>query len=153
LTDPHGSDVGSGADSRRDVALRHLRHHPAPRFLVAGGVTFLVDIGSLRILHGALGVPLAAATVIAFSIAFLVNFTASRQWAFAATAKSDKAHRQLVRYLVLVGLNLASTLLIVVGLSAAGMNYLWAKVAAACVNAIGNFLAYRHWVFAAPPVL
>jgi putative flippase GtrA len=133
--------------------VARLRHHPAPRYLVAGGATFLVDVGSLRVFHGALGIALAPATVFAFAIAFLVNFTAARQWAFAATARSGRARLQLVRYIALVGLNLVSTLVIVVGLSAAGMNYLWAKVVAACVNAVANFFIYRHWVFAAPPVL
>lgn len=140
----------TGAPSRRGVALGHLRHHPAPRFLVAGVATFLVDLGSLRVLHGTIGIALAPATAIAFAIAFLVNFTAARQWAFAATARGGNTRRQLTRYLVLVGLNLLSTLVIVVGLSAGGMNYLWAKAAAACVNAVANFFVYRRWVFAAP---
>jgi putative flippase GtrA len=152
LTDRAGSDASTHPHTELGHLAR-LRHHPAPRFLVAGGVTFLVDIGSLRAFHGALGIALAPATVFAFVIAFLVNFTASRQWAFAATAKSGSARHQLARYLALVVLNLVSTLVIVVGLSAAGMNYLWAKVVAACVNAVGNFFIYRHWVFAAPPVL
>jgi len=58
-----------------------------------------------------------------------------------------------VRYLVLVAINLCSTVRIVVGLSAACVPYLGAKVVAACLNAVGIFLAYRHWVFAAPRVL
>ena len=139
-----------GAPSRLGTALGQLRHHPAPRFLVAGVVTFVVDLGSLRILHGTIGMALAPATAIAFAIAFLFNFTAARQWAFAATARGGNPRRQLKRYLVLVGLNLLSTLVIVVGLSASGINYLWAKAVAACVNAVANFFVYRHWVFAAP---
>lgn len=139
-----------GTSTRRDAAIEQLRRHPAPRYLVAGVATFLVDIGSLRFFHGTLDVALAPATAIAFSIAFLVNFTAARLWAFSATARGGDTRRQLRRYLVLVGLNLISTLAIVVGLSAGGMNYLWAKVVAASVNAIANFFAYRYWVFVSP---
>lgn len=131
----------------RLVRITHLRQHPAPRFLVTGGATFLVDVGVLKLLHGVVGVALAPATVLAFAAAFAVNFTGSRQWVFATAAKQGAAHRQLVRYLFLVGVNLASTVAIVVGLSGLGLNYLIAKVCAAAVNALGNFFAYRHWVF------
>jgi putative flippase GtrA len=140
------------APTRRVTAIDQLRHHPAPRFLVAGVATFMVDIGSLRILHGSFGIALLPATAMAFAIAFLVNFTAARQWAFASTARGGNTRRQLQRYLVLVGLNLLSTLVIVVGLSAGGLNYLWAKAIAAGVNAVANFFVYRHWVFATSPV-
>jgi putative flippase GtrA len=146
LTEP----VATGAPTRRGAALHQLRHHPAPRFLVAGVATFVVDIGSLRVLHGSIGIALLPATAMAFAIAFFVNFTAARQWAFASTARGGDTRRQLMRYFVLVGLNLLSTLVIVVGLSAGGLNYLWAKAVAAGVNAIANFFVYRHWVFAAP---
>jgi putative flippase GtrA len=152
LTDRPGPD----ASTRRGASLGYsarLRSHPAPRFLVAGGATFLIDIGSLKVLHGVAGLGLALSTVLAFAVAFGFNFTAVRQWAFVRTAREGQAHRQLVRYLVLVAVNLCSTVLIVVGLSAVGMPYLYAKVLAAGLNAVGNFFAYRHWVFAAPPVL
>lgn len=125
-----------------------LRHHPAPRFFVVGVVSFGVDIGSLRLFHGVLHLGLALSTLIAFAVAFCVNFTASRQWVFTATARDTYARRQAVRYLVLVAVNLVLTLVIVVGLSDLGIPYLLAKVVAASVNAVGNFFAYRHWVFA-----
>jgi len=133
--------------------LKNLRNHPAPKFVIAGGLTFFVDIGSLKLLHGVADVPLAPATIIAFAVAFIVNFATSRQWAFAATARGGHPRRQLARYVMLVAINLCSTVLIVVGFASVGVNYLVAKTVAASINATGNFFAYRHWVFAAPPVL
>lgn len=149
MTDGGAPDVAVG----REGALRRLHQHTAPRYLVTGGVTLLVDVGCLNLFHGVLRVPLAPATLMAFGIAFVVNFTGSRQWTFARTARGGQAHQQIVRYLILVGINLCSTLLIVLGLSAAGLYYLWAKIAAAAINSVGNYFAYRHWIFAAPPVL
>ena len=149
MTDP----TGSNSSTQRRSLYGRWRLHPAPRFLVAGGAAFVVDLGSLRILHGTLGIALAPATAGAFAIAFLVNFSLSRKWTFVASAQSGDARRQFGRYLVLVGLNLLATLLFVVGLSSVGMNYLWAKFVAVCVNSVGNYFAYRHWVFAVPPVL
>jgi putative flippase GtrA len=56
-------------------------------------------------------------------------------------------HRRLVRYLVLLAINVASTLLIVDGLDRVGVYYLLAKVIAVGINAMLNFTAYKLWVF------
>jgi len=90
---------------------------------------------------------------LAFAVAFGFNFTVSRSWTFEAAGKEGKTHQQLFRYGVLVGVNLALTLVIVAGFAAIGVNFLIAKVVAGVINAVGNFLAYRHWVFAIPPII
>ena len=147
------SDGRRGDEAPRAGILPHaLRHHPAPRFLVVGfSLTSLLTSGVLKLLHGVLHVGLALSTVVAYAIAFSVNFFASRQWTFKTTALGTKARRQMVRYLVLVGINLCLTLLIVLGLSSVGVPYLLAKVISVCIIAVGNFFAYRHWVFATRP--
>jgi putative flippase GtrA len=117
---------------------------------MTGGITLCVDVGSLRILHGSLGVALVPATICAFAVAFVVNFALSRQWTFAS-GKDGRAHHQMARFLFLVLINLLTTLAIVTGLVALGLNYLVAKLIATALNAVGNFFAYRRWVFAAPP--
>lgn len=142
------TDAGSAPRDR--VMFAFLRQHPLPRYVITGTVTFLVDIGSLKILHGVLGLALIPAIVLAFIAAFTFNFTISRRWTFAKAAKGGPARRQLIRYLILVGVNLLTTVLIVVGLSSAGMNYLIAKVVSGCLNATANFVVYRRWT---PPVL
>jgi putative flippase GtrA len=98
-------------------------------------------------LHGALNIPLAVATACAFCSAFALNFTLSRQWTFP-TGRSGSTTGQLTRYGILVVVNLGLTVLIVTGLAAAGLNYLVAKAVATAIVALGNFFAYRHWVFA-----
>jgi putative flippase GtrA len=133
----------------RFASTRWLREHPAPRFVVTGGLTLCVDLIALRIAHGTLGVPLAYATAAAFGLAFVVNFTLSRQWAFVS-GRDGRAHHQAIRFLILVLINLVTTLAIVTGLAALGLNYLLAKLIATALNAVGNFVAYRRWVFASP---
>jgi len=123
-----------------------LRQHEAPRFLVSGGLTFLADIGTLKLLHGVLGVGLLWATTLAFAVAFVVNFTLSRQWTFPS-GRDRPPHWQAVKFGALVVANLAATLVIVGGLAAAGLYYLLAKIIATAVNAVANFFLYRHWVF------
>ena len=115
-----------------------LHRSSAARFLVAGGFTFLVDIGTLRLLHGTVELSLPCATVAASGVAFLVNFTLTRHWTFAAIARSGHPRRQLIRYSVLVLLNIGATVGLVVALSGLGLQYLVAKVVAAALNASGD---------------
>ena len=143
----------AGSAPRSGFTFTNFRQHPFPRYVISGTITFLVDIGSLRILHGMVGLALIPAILIAYFVAFAFNFTISRRWTFAKAARSGPARRQLARYLFLVGVNLLTTVLIVAGLSSVGVNYLIAKVVAGGLNALGNFVTYRRWIFAAPPVL
>ncbi len=145
-TDHPKHPAGMGSDTGAAGLRVHLRHHPAPRFLVIGGLSYLVDIAVLKLLHGEAHVALLAAATVSFAVASLVNFALNRQWVFA-TGRGGRAHRQLVRFYVLVGLNLLSTLLIMGGLAAVGVYYLLAKTIAIVANAVANFFAYRRWVF------
>ena len=138
--------TAEGNPPPRAGVRRWLLTHPAPRFLVSGGLTALVDVGTLAALHSALGAPLAVSTAAAYCVAFAVNFRLSRHWTFS-TARQGRAHHQAARYLLLVLVNLAATLAIVTGLSAVGVYYLLAKVISIAVIALGNFFAYRYWVF------
>ncbi len=126
--------------------FRWLGSHPAPRFLIVGGLTFVVDVSSLKVGHDGVGLSLPVATVAAFALAFVVNFGLSRQWVFVAGRQAD-ARRQALRFTVLVLANLLSTLVIVVGLAQLGVYYLVAKIIATAVNAVANFFLYRRWVF------
>lgn len=140
------AELPTGHRQRARGIRSRLRRHEAPRFLVSGGLTFIADIATLKVLHGVLGVELLTATTLAFMVAFVVNFTLSRHWTFPG-GRDRPAHWQAVKFGMLVAANLASTLLIVAGLSAAGLYYLLAKIVAAAVNAIANYFLYRHWVF------
>lgn len=118
------------------------------RFLVVGGLSYVVDLGSLLFLYGLAGAPLAAATTGAFAIAFVLTFTLNRLWVFDAA--SGGVSGQVVRYLALVGLNYLATLVIVLGLTAAGAPVAVSKTVAVAVIAVANYFLYRHFVFREP---
>jgi putative flippase GtrA len=129
------------------LALRPwLRHHPMPRYIVTGGLSLLVDLLVLDLLHGVAGLELVLSTVLAYMAAYCVNFSLSRWWTFRST-RTAAARSQVVRYTALVLANLGVTILIVTGLVATGVNYLIAKLVAAVVIAGVNFLIARRWVF------
>jgi putative flippase GtrA len=114
------------------------------KFVVAGGVSVCLDIALLYVLHSVLHLALAAAVITAYAPSLVVNYSLNHAWVFEA---EGDLHRRLVRYLILLGINIGSTLLIVDGLDRLGVYYLLAKVLAVGVNAMLNFTAYRLWVF------
>jgi putative flippase GtrA len=139
-TGVYGGHGGATTITGRGALLRRL-----VRFLAAGGLSAAVDVGLLALLHGAFQVPLIAATSIAFWTSLAVNFALNRRWVFAGSGPG--LHRQLGRYLVAVGINYVTTLALVAGLTAVGIGYLVAKLAAMAVTACWNYLLYRFWIF------
>ena len=128
---------------------------PGPRlrrqlfyYLVVGGLTVIVDVGLLAVLHESYGVPLGLATTVAFCTAVVVNFLLNR------TVMSSQGSRGLtqhaLRYVSLVVANYVITLAVVTTAGHVGDRYLVAKVAVVAVSTMWNFLLYRYWVFLPP---
>ncbi|WP_186315806.1 GtrA family protein [Catellatospora sichuanensis] len=128
--------------------IRHFFRHSAVRYLTVGGLSYVTDAGGLWLLHGVLSVPLGLAATLAFLGAFVVNFGLNRSMVFPSAGQGNPFSAQLVRYVLLVIANYLLTLVLVLGLTGIGMNYLAAKTFAVVVIAVGNYFAYRHWVFA-----
>jgi putative flippase GtrA len=131
----------ANADTRRQLG-------PFVRFLVTGGLSYLVDVGTLVALNSGAGWSVGAATTGAYVVAFLFTFTMNRTWVFRAS--QAPAAGQVSRYLVLVGINYLVTLGIVLGLTSLGLEVVLAKTVAVVVIALSNFVVYRAWVFRSP---
>lgn len=124
---------------------RALLDHPFVRFLMVGGLSYLIDVGTLVGLDSGLGLPLAVATTGAYLAAFCVTFTLNRLWVFDAGDGSSGG--QVLRYFVLVGVNYVLTLVIVLGLVGLGLAPAVAKTISVAVLAVLNFFLYRSFVF------
>lgn len=118
------------------------------RFLVTGGLSYVVDVGVLVALNSGAGWSVGAATTGAYLVAFFFTFTLNRVWVFRAS--ESPAVGQATRYLVLVGVNYVVTLAIVLGLTSLDTPVVVAKTAAVVVIALSNFVVYRRWVFRTP---
>lgn len=131
--------------------FRELLRHSAARYVLVGGLSYVTDAGGLWLLHGVAGVPLAAATTVAYAASFAVNFGLNRRVVFPGGRGMGT---QLFRYVILVVANYIATMVVVLGLTGAGLNYLAAKTVAVVVIAVANYFLYRHWVFATrrPPL-
>jgi putative flippase GtrA len=113
-------------------------------YLLAGGVSLLLDVTTLFVLHGLLRTQLAVATTIAYVVGLLCNYWINRWWVFAG---SQSHGRSALRYGLLVVFNYSATIVIVTSLTAAGLPYVIGKLIAVGGTLVWNFLAYRHWVF------
>ena len=146
MSDPEAS---SRTTDNRSASVPRLRlQRQLFCYLVVGGLTVVVDIGLLALLHESFGVPLGVATTVAFGTAVVVNFLLNR------TAMSSWGSRGLtqhaLRYGALVVANYVITLAVVTTAGHVGDRYLVAKVAVVAGSTSWNFLLYRHWVFAPP---
>jgi putative flippase GtrA len=117
-------------------------------YLVFGGLSVVVDVGLLVLLHESFAVPIGIATTVAFSISLVVNFLLNR------TAMSSWGSRGLtqhaLRYALLVVANYVITLAVVTTVAHVSTRYLVAKLAVVAGSTSWNFLLYRHWVFTPP---
>ncbi|MDJ0337577.1 GtrA family protein [Cryobacterium sp. PH31-O1] len=128
---------------RNTIAV--LFRHSVVRYLIIGGMSFLIDIGLLALFYQVFGWQLWLATGSAFLLTFVFNYSLQRAFSFG----SDAGHgRTLLRYLVLLGANTLATIGIVwvVDLSAFGWSV--GKIAATIITTGWNYFIFRYWVFA-----
>lgn len=127
--------------------IRRLANHSGVRYLVAGGVCFLIDFGLLALFSQVLHWPLWLATGAAFLISFFFTYGIQRVFSFSSRAPHGAA---LVKYAILVGFNTLATIAIVALITNAGAGWAIGKIGATVVTTVWNYFIYRYWVFAHP---
>ena len=126
---------------RRDAHVRKFF-----RFVVSGGICFLLSFAILWFCTSALGLHYEVAIVAAFIAVNLVAFAINRIWAFEV--RSGKSLPQLGRYYVVMLCSLLLCMLMMHALVEwVGLNYLIANVIASAVLLVGNFTAHTIWTF------
>ena len=123
----------------------------APTFLgfcLINGFTFAVDLALLTTFHGALGWPVWLAITLAYVCAFGLSFALNRTFNFHSHAAVG---RQLVLYVVAIGVNYAALLLGVgAGLTALGVEYHLARIVAGACEGVFMYSVLRWVVFRDP---
>jgi putative flippase GtrA len=114
------------------------------RYVLVGGLAFLIDIGLLWLLHEGLRVPLAISTPVAFLLSFAITFFLQRALTFRTSAGVVGS---AVKYTLLVAFNTVATTLIVTGGASLGLPWEWAKVIAVASTTVWNYFGYRYWIF------
>lgn len=124
--------------------LRRFLSLSATRYLLVGGLAFLIDVGLLALLHEVLHVPLTISTPTAFLLSFALTFVLQRTLTFKTDAR---VFSSAVKYTLLVIFNTVATTGIVAGSAALGLPWMWGKVIAVASTTIWNYFAYRYWIF------
>lgn len=122
-----------------------VRQNSGLRYLCAGGLAFLVDVGVLALLKNVLDWPLWLATGAAFLLSFFFTYTIQRIFSFGSKAPHGVA---LFKYTMLVVVNTLATVAIVSLIDPTVLGWLGGKVVATALSTVWNYFAYRYWVFA-----
>lgn len=138
-------------ESGRGVASEGLRTRLAAvasghafRYLLVGGLSFVIDLGLLVLLHEVFFVDLLVATPIAFLTSLLFNFVLQRFFTFKAT----NSHRaSIAKYVLLVVFNTVATDVIVTAFEHTAAGYQIGKVVSTALMTVWNFFLYKYWIF------
>ena len=131
------------ASVRLNFANR-LAHHTGVRYLAIGGSSFVLDFGLIFLFHDVFGWPVWLASGIAFLTTFVYNYSMQRAFAFTSHAAHGGA---LVKYTLLVAVNTVVTVLVVSALNSTIVGWAGGKVMATIITTVGNYFAYRFWIF------
>jgi putative flippase GtrA len=138
------SDALTAGVDRLPSGLRRYLPRDLVGFAVLGGCTFLVDLALLAALRTWTPLPLPAAVTIAYVIAFGLNFSLNRTVNFRSHAPIAG---QAVRYTIVISCDFLLTLGVTTGLTALGLDFRLARLAAAGCVAAFTYTAARWWVF------
>ncbi|MGO4595434.1 GtrA family protein [Leifsonia sp. 2TAF2] len=144
MTDTAPSSESSPA---HQPLFKRVFAHSGVRYLVAGGLSFLVDFGLLALLHDVLLWPVWLASGVSFLLSFAFTYTIQRVFSFGSSAPHGRA---VLRYTLLVAFNTLATIVIVSLINSSVVGWAGGKVVATIVTTTWNYFAYRYWVFADP---
>lgn len=117
------------------------------RFLCSGAIGISVNLGTLHLLAGILGVYYLLASVIAISCSTVVGFLLQKYWTFEEHSATE-APRQFAMYAVLAITNIGINTGIVYGMTEIlGFHYLVGQFVGAGVVAGMSYLVYRGFIF------
>jgi putative flippase GtrA len=134
-------------ESKRTHPVRAFADHPVVRYLVAGGLAFIVDFTLLWLFHEVFGWATWLAAATAFVISFAFTYTIQRVLGFNSQVPHGPA---LIKYTLLVVVNTVATSVIVALVDQSPLSWAGGKVIATAVTTVWNYFAYRYWVFAGP---
>lgn len=126
--------------------------HQFARYLVAGGLAFVVDFGSLYLLTEYAGFHYLVSAAIAFIFGLLTNYLLSRLWVFDRRTMDSAAMEVIVFAAIgVVGLGLNEAIIWAVS-EKLHLHYMLAKAVSSAVVLVWNFGARRAMLFSDRPM-
>lgn len=123
------------------------RLHLLSKYVVSGGSSAGVNLGTLYLLTEYAHVYYLQSAVLAFVIAFLISFILQKFWTFRDMRK-EVLHWQMLWFLGLSLANLlVNTSLIYILVEYLRLWYVAAAVVSGALLAVSNFFIYKHVIF------
>lgn len=117
------------------------------RYGIVGGISFVVDWGTLMALTEACGVHYMVSAAIAFVLGLVCNYLLSTRWVFGQSRIGNRwAEFAAFAVIGVIGL-LLNELIIYLCTDIAGWHYLAGKVVSTVIVFFWNFLARRFLIF------
>lgn len=135
--------------SRKNMLLSSLLSASIVRYVIVGGVVFILDYSFNWLLIEVVGVNYLMVGYIVAPITLVTNFFLHRVWSFRdIRSNKGKVRRQSIRYIILVGFNmLANMLLMYLFYGVLGLPLLLARMGSIITMVLWNFPVYRIWVY------
>lgn len=105
------------------------------RFVVSGGLLFVLDFSLLYLIKDIIGINYLVSSLISFIVSTIVNYIVSKKWVFKS--KEDKFISFIILSIVALGIN---QLVMYLCVSIYGVYYLIAKVISTGVVMVFNFI-------------
>jgi len=136
---------------RTTVTGLFTEHGSKLRFLVVGGLGFLVNLGGLTLFFHILGLPILIAQIISVELAILATFVGNNYWAFRGHQHIPLS-RKLWRFHASALMGMFWNSLVTIGLvQLTHINYAISLAVGSAVGLIWNYLLYQHFVFRKTP--
>lgn len=117
------------------------------RFIIAGGLAVLVDVGTLYVAKGICGLSLIPAVAVAFFFGFWASFFLQKFWVFE-DGSVDRVHAQVGFYFMVAATNFFLTILLMYFLvEIIHLWYILAKLLVSAAIAFGSFFVYKLLIF------
>ncbi len=124
------------------------RHREVLLYLLFGGLTTVISIGSFWLCEDGLGIQVHIANTISWLLAVLFAFVTNRLWVFQAPAKGAALWMQLLRfYGGRLATFLAEEVILLVFITWLDFHELTVKIAAQIVVLILNYIVSKLFVF------
>lgn len=127
--------------------LRLIVDNKGVRYLFVGGLSFVIEMGLILLLHNALGVSAVISVAISFWIGLVISFLLQKLITFKDRSRSTKkVAKQSALYGLLVGVNYLFTLTFVAFFETI-LGIFIARTIALIITTLWNFVIYKKVIF------
>lgn len=123
------------------------RNRSIVRYLIAGGLTFGVDYGSLVACYYLFDLSLWLATSVGYIAGLCVSFSLNRRWVYGDKGRERKAGYQLVEYTILLVFNYFFTVFAVHILNTFNIPPSVSKICVTVLIVCWNYVIYSRVIF------